>query len=66
MNTFTHSELATQGAPSTIPEWVPAPAMLPVRFTEISVPQVQPLQLAEKLMDVIAPDYVAMDFVVAD
>ena len=66
MNTFTHSELATQGAPSTIPEWMPEPAVLPVRFTEISVPLLQPLQLAEKLMDVIAPDYVVLDVAVAE
>lgn len=65
MNTFTHADLATHAEPAIIPEWMPAPAMLPARFTEISVPLVQPLQLAEKLMDVIAPDYVTMDFAVA-
>lgn len=53
MTHFTHSELSPYGDPVIVPEWSPAPAMLPARFTEISVPQVQPLQFAEKLMDVM-------------
>ena len=63
MTHFNQSELSPYGDPVTVPEWAPAPAMLPARFTEISVPQVQPLQFAEKLMDVIAPEYVEDDFV---
>ncbi len=63
MTHFTQSELSPYGDPVIVPEWAPAPAMLPARFTEISVPQVQPLQFAEKLMDVIAPEYVEDDFV---
>lgn len=62
---FTQSELTTHGDPEPAPLWTPAPSLLPQRFTDISVPDVQPSQLAEKLMDVIAPVCVEMDFATA-